>query len=106
METIMNYASQIIVAVAVICTLISVITEFTKEVGFLKKIPTDLQVLALSMVICIIAFFAYISYAGIAFVWYYLVAVIFAAFIVAIVCCKGWEYLITIWKRFYKPEVK
>ena len=106
METIMNYASQIIVAVAVICTLISVITEFTKEVGFLKKIPTDLQVLALSMVICIIAFFAYISSAGIAFVWYYLVAVIFAAFIVAIVCCKGWEYLIAIWKRFYKPEVK
>ena len=42
----------------------------------------------------------------ITFVWYYLVAVIFASFIVAIVCCKGWEYLITIWKRFYKPEDK
>ena len=33
-----------------------------------------------------------ISYAGIAFVWYYLVAVIFAAFLVAIICCKGWDY--------------
>ncbi len=33
---------------------------------------------------------------------YYLVAVIFAAFIVAIVCCKGWDYLFEIWARFYK----
>ena len=28
-----------LVVVAVLCTLISVITEFTKEVGVLKKIP-------------------------------------------------------------------
>ena len=30
-----------LVVVAVLCTLISVITEFTKEVGVLKKIPTS-----------------------------------------------------------------
>ena len=99
-------ASQLLVVVAVICTLISVITEFTKEIGILNRIPTSLQVLILSIIICVTAFFAYISYAKITFVWYYLVAVIFASFIVAIVCCKGWEYLITIWKRFYKPEDK
>lgn len=104
MEIILSNASQLLIVVAVICTLISVITEFTKEIGFLKKIPTSLQVLVLSIIICVIAFFAYISYAGIAFVWYYLVAVIFAAFIVAIICCKGWDYLLEIWKRFYKSE--
>ena len=93
MEFIIANASQLLVVVAVICTLISVITEFTKEIGILNRI-------------CVTAFFAYISYAKITFVWYYLVAVIFASFIVAIVCCKGWEYLITIWKRFYKPEDK
>lgn len=72
----------------------------------LMYLRTSLQVLILSIIICVTAFFAYISYAKITFVWYYLVAVIFASFIVAIVCCKGWEYLITIWKRFYKPEDK
>lgn len=102
MENIISNLSELIVAVAVICTLISVITEFTKEIGILNKIPTSLQVLILSIAICVIAFFAYISYAGIAFVWYYLAAVIFAAFIVAIICCKGWDYLVDIWKRFYK----
>lgn len=105
MEIILSNVSQLLIVVAVICTLISVITEFTKEIGFLKKIPTSLQVLVLSIIICVIAFLAYISYAGIAFVWYYLVAVVFAAFIVAIICCKGWDYLLEIWKRFYKSEV-
>lgn len=83
--------------------------KFSASTGWitiLNRIPTSLQVLILSIIICVTAFFAYISYAKITFVWYYLVAVIFASFIVAIVCCKGWEYLITIWKRFYKPEDK
>lgn len=104
MELILSNVSQLLIVVAVICTLISVITEFTKEIGFLKKIPTSLQVLILSIIICVVAFFAYISYAGIPFMWYYLIAVIFASFIVAIVCCKGWDYLLEIWKRFYKKE--
>lgn len=106
MEAILTYASQIILIVAAICTLISVITEFTKEIGVLNKIPTDLQVLILSISVCVIAYFGYISYASITFVWYHLVAVIFASFIVAIVCCKGWDFLITIWKRFYRNDLK
>ena len=92
-EFIIENASKIILIVAAICTLISVITEFTK-----------VQVLILSLAICVIGFFAYLSYASIAFVWYYLVAVIFAAFIVAIVCCKGWDYLFEIWARFYRKK--
>lgn len=101
-EILISHLSQLMVIVAVICTLVSVITEFTKEIGFFSKIPTTLQVLVFSIVICIIAFFSYLSYVRVAFVWYYLVAVIFAAFIIAIICCKGWDYLIDIWKRFYK----
>ena len=103
-EFIIKNTSKIVLVVAVICTLISVITEFTKGIGFLDKIPTKFQVLILSFVICIISFFAYLSYASIAFVWYYLVAVIFAAFVVVIVCCKGWDYLFEIWIRFYRKK--
>ncbi len=102
---VLSNVSTIILVVAAICTLVSVITEFTKDIGFLNKIPTTLQVLVLSIVICIIAFFAYISYAGIAFVWYYLVAVVFAGFIIAIICAKGWDYLIDIWKRFFRENL-
>lgn len=59
-EFIIENASKIILIVAAICTLISVITEFTKGIGFLDKIPTKFQVLILSLVICVIGFFAYL----------------------------------------------
>lgn len=105
MEMLFTNISTVLIVVAVICTLISVITEFTKEIGVLNRIPTDLQVLVLSIIICTIAFFAYLGYAEIEFVWYHLVAVIFAAFVVAIICTKGWDYLINIWKRFFRKEL-
>lgn len=105
MEMVIQYSSVILAIIAGICILVSVITEFTKEIGFLNKIPTTLQVLFLSLVICIVGFFAYISYANITFVWYYLVAVIFASFIVAIICAKGWDYFMDIVKRYYRKEL-
>ena len=105
METLLTNMSMILLVAAAICTLVSIITEFTKEIGILNRIPTDLQVLVLSIIICTIVFFAYISYAKISFVWYYLVATIFAAFVIAIICTKGSDYLIGIWKRFYRKEL-
>ena len=105
METLLTNMSMILLVAAAICTLVSIITEFTKEIGILNRIPTDLQVLVLSIIICTIVFFAYISYAKISFVWYYLVATVFAAFVIVIICTTGWDYLIGIWKRCYRKEL-
>ena len=104
-QVIINNLTLILTVICAICVIISVITEFTKEIGFLNKIPTSLQVLVLSLIVCVVLFFAYISYAGIQFVWYYIVAVIFIAFIVAIVTTKGWDYFIDIIKRFYRKDI-
>lgn len=93
--------STLITVVCCACILISVITEFTKEIGFLAKIPTDLQVLVLSLIVCVTGFFCYISYKNIPFVWYYLVAVIFGSFVVAIITAKGWDYFIGIVRRYW-----
>ena len=87
---------------AVLSTLISVITEFTKEVGILKKIPTSFQVLITSLIICEICLFVALSYFDIQLLWYYPVAVFFGAFIIAFICTRGWDYLIEIFKRFYR----
>ena len=104
MEILINNASVILAVICSICILISVITEFTKEIGFLNKIPTMLQVLVLSMIVCIIVFFAFISWKNIPFMWYYLVAIIFSSFIVAIITAKGWDYFIEIIKRFWRNK--
>ena len=90
-----------LVVVAVLCTLISVITEFTKEVGVLKKIPTSFQVLITSVIVCEVGLFVGLSFYHIAFVWYYPVAAFFGAFVIAILCTRGWDYLISIFKRVY-----
>ena len=103
-EMVTQCSSVAIAVIAAVCILVSVITEFTKEISFLKKIPTSLQVLVLCEVVCVVAFFAFISYMKIAFVWYYLVAVIFAAFIIALICAKGWDYFMEIVKRFWKKQ--
>ena len=95
-----EYLSYAVITVAVICTLISVITELTKEVGFLKRIPTDMQVLVLSLILCLITYFAGISYYNYTIIWYHVVAVILASFVVALVCSKGWKYLFDIWLRY------
>lgn len=104
-NAIFSNASVILSIVCVICVLVSVITEFTKELGFLKKIPTSLQVLVLSIIVCVLSFIAYIQYTGMQFVWYYLVAVIFAAFVIALITTKGWDYFLEIVKRFYRKDL-
>lgn len=106
MELILTNIATILIVVAIICTIVSVITEFTKELGFFKKIPTKLQVLFLTLIVTYLVFFSYLSYAHLTFYWYYIVAVTFISFIIAIVCCNGWDYLIEIWKKFYKKDLK
>lgn len=105
LQMIIDNAAIILAVICGLCIMISIITEFTKEIGFLDRIPTNLQVLVLSIVVCVLAFFMFISYMNIQFVWYYLVAVVFIAFIVAIITAKGWDYLIGIVKRFWRRSI-
>lgn len=51
-----------------------------------------------SMIVCIVSFFAFMAYMKIKFQWYYLVAVIFAALFIAILCARDWKYVFSIWK--------
>lgn len=105
-QMITNNLSVIMAVICAVCVLISVITEFTKEIGFLSRIPTMLQVLVLSVVVCLIAFFVWASYMQIQVIWYYVVAVIFISFIVALITAKGWDYLIEIIRRFWRKDLK
>lgn len=103
-EMMTQYSSIILAFIAAVCILVTVITEFTKEIGVLNRIPTALQVLVLSLIICVVAYLAFISYMKIALIWYHLVAVVFGAFIIALICAKGWDYFMEIVKRFWKKQ--
>ena len=86
--------------IGVLAFLVSVITEVTKNIGFLAKIPTDLQVIVLSTTLCLFIYLAYVSYSGIAIQWFYIFACIIASFIVAFVAMYGWDKLVTLYNRF------
>ena len=97
--------SQLMVAVGTLACVVSVITEVIKGIGVFKKIPTDIVVIILSMVLTVVAFFAYAQYASLVVAWYLVVAAIISGFFVAFIAMYGWSKLKELWTRF-NPDNK
>lgn len=106
MENLINNLSTILIAVAIICTVTSIITQFIKEWGMLKKVPTSLVVVTLSVAITVVVFIAFISYKNYTITWYMFLAAVVAGIIIAYITCNGWDSLIKLFKRFYKKDLK
>lgn len=97
-----NNVMLLLTVIGMLAFTVSVITEVTKDVWIFKKIPTDLQVIVLSIILCQMAYFIYISYTKSQFQWYYCFIAFVAAFIVSFVAMYGWEKLTTLYGRFKK----
>lgn len=91
-------------AIGAIAFVVSVITQVLKGVKPLDRLPTDILVFILSIVLTLVAFFAYASYAGLVILWYYVVGAVIAGFIVAFVAMYGWTKLKELWDRFKTGE--
>lgn len=102
LKLVMNNIAILLTVIGVLAFLVSVITEVTKDVSFLRKIPTDIQVIVLSVVLCITAYLTYTSYYVIVVHWYYITACIMVAFIVSFVAMYGWDKFTTLYSRFNK----
>jgi hypothetical protein len=90
----------ILAVIGLLALIVSVITEVTKGVALLSKIPVNLQVIVLSLTLTIITYIAYTSYSGDAIIWYYIVATIIVGFIVSYVVLFGWDKFADLYKRF------
>lgn len=97
-----NNFALVIGLIGVIAFVLNIIVELTKDLPFLKDIPTVAYVLVLSPVLCLLAYFGYISYVGATVLWYMVVAVIVGSFVVAYVAMYGWEKFYELWERFSK----
>lgn len=106
MENIVSNLSYIMIAVAIVCTFVSIVTELTKEIRFLKKIPTSAQVTVTSIIVTIIILIAYASYKNIQIQWYYIFAAIIVGIFIAFITMYGWDALIKRFKDFYKSDLK
>lgn len=91
---------QLMVAIGALAFVVSVITEVIKGIGVMKKVPTDIVVIVLSMVITVVAFFAYAQYAALVVTWYWVVAALICGLFVAFIAMYGWSKLNELWARF------
>jgi hypothetical protein len=99
-ELISSYLPTAILLISLCAFAVSVITEVTKSLPGLNKIPTDIEVLVLSLVVTLVGLFVYAAYANIVLTWYLVVGGVVASFFVAFVSMFGWEKLSTLYNRF------
>ena len=78
-------------AIAVAAFTVSVITEVTKEIGFLGRIPTAVQVIVLSVILCQLVYWWYVTGTEAAAAWWGPVLALVVAFYVAFLAMYGWE---------------
>lgn len=102
LNIILENGAVILTIIGAMATFVTIVTEFTKTWGFLDRIPTSLQVLAVSMLVSILSVVIYVQMQKAEMIWYYIVGAIVLGWIVAYVSMYGWEKLTEMWGRFKK----
>lgn len=104
MEILIQNISIILIMIALICTVTSVITELTKEMGFLDRIPTALQVEVTSTLITVISYLAVASYKSWQITWYIIFGCIVIGILIGYITMYGWDSLISKFNKYYKKN--
>lgn len=102
LNIVLENGAVILTIIGAMATFVTIVTEFTKSWGFLDRIPTSLQVLAVSMLVSVLSVVIYVQMQKAEMIWYYIVGAIVLGWIVAYVSMYGWEKLTEMWGRFKK----
>ena len=92
--------TQLVMAVGMLSFTVSVIVEVIKNLKFLKGVPTDFVVMAVSAIVTTLAVAVYASQSEILYVWYLPIAAIIGSFFVAFITMYGWDKMRTLYDRF------
>jgi len=98
--TLLGYTLDFLSVIGILAAIVMIITEMIKDLWVIKKVPTKLTALMISIVVVAGAMVLYLNASHTAFVWWYMVGALFSAFIVGYLSINGWEALYSIWKRF------
>ena len=89
MQEIMQYTTYGIALIGGLAFLVAIIVQVLKELPKLKKIPTSVVALVVSLILCPVTLIT----------WYYVMAALLGAFPVYLVATGGWEKIKGIWDR-------
>lgn len=87
-----NYFTTLMLIIGVLVVLTNIIVEVVKKLTW-DKLPTNILAILVAIVLTLVAFFAWASYAGITIVWYYIAAAVVVAFLVAYAAMFGFDKL-------------
>lgn len=104
MAELMNYSAQVILALGVLAFLVTLITQVTKTLPYISKIPTQIEAFVLSIVFSVVGLIIYIQVKEITVEWYFYLGAVVFGFIVSYLVENGWESLTKLWKRFVREE--
>ncbi len=106
LETLIQYASYLLIAIGVMAFLVSAITEVIKAWPGLDTLPTSAVVIVLSLLLCPSCLVALMYWQKLPIEGYMIFACLISAFIVALVAMGGWEKMTEIWNRTRYPYNK
>ena len=90
--------------IATIAFTTSLIVEVTKRIKPISLMPTQLWCIIVSVVLCVVGYFAYCVYAGIPIIWYLAGDAVIAAFVIAYVAMYGWDILKALYDRYIRRK--
>ncbi len=96
-NTLLSYGSIILGVLFVLTTTVNLIVEVAKRL--LPKIPTDLVVFIISIVLTVLALFIGAEIMQITVMWYYAVGAVVLGIFVAYAAMFGWDKFTEIWNR-------
>lgn len=99
MQEIMQYTTYGIALIGGLAFLVAIIVQVLKELPKLKKIPTSVVALVVSLILCPVTLIALCTWYAIKITWYYVMAALLGAFPVYLVATGGWEKIKGIWDR-------
>ncbi len=95
-NTIMNYASYLLLALYVLVLTVNIITEVIKR---LIPVPTDIVVFVVSIAVTVLALFIAASVLQITVMWYYAVGAVILGIFVAYAAMFGFDKFKELWNR-------
>lgn len=88
----MNSISALLVIIGALVALVNIIVQVLKQITW-DKIPTNIVALLVSIILTLIAFFAWAAYVNLYIYWYYVAAAIVVGFMVAYAAMFGYDKL-------------
>ena len=96
-NAILNYGSIILTALLVLVTTVTMVVEVVNRL--IPKVPTDLVVFIISIVLTVVALFICAEIMEITVMWYYAVGAVVLGIAVAYAAMFGWDKFTALWSR-------